>query len=410
MRVRIWVAALLSAMLLCGVLRPASFATAQSTEATPSPSPEATGAPKFVLTAVGDYPNDYFDDVEIAPGHSADLVVAVQNLGREPVSLRISRVDALNGINGGFVSGDETAEPTGSTTWIDFPEQVIDLAPGERIEIPFTVSVPDGTAPGQYISGLVARTANPLAIPGVGALDHTIGYAISVGILVPGELAPEFQLGTPEVEVRSEDAALRVPVINTGNYLVRPSGDLILTNTEGEQVLASRIEMKSVYGGFSAPMEIVLPGQLPAGDYTLDLSLADDASGATAQLDDVPVSVPAAPTVRGIVLTRVSIEANADPIDFAAVDLELNNDGSQLPSVAVMLDVLRDGAEIDSFPLATNQMLLHQENTITARYVPVDGWQPGTYTFRITVSSVDPQGGTETVLLEQDIEPAIVVP
>jgi hypothetical protein len=112
----------------------------------------------------------------------------------------------------------------------------------------------------------------------------------------------------------------------------------------------------------------------------------------------------------GVSLSSATVEPNADEIAFANVDVTLNNGGQEIPASNVTLEVMHDGKAVESFPLATNQVLLTGENTFTARYIPAETWEPGTYTFTITVSAVDPTGGQETILLEDDLDATIVVP
>lgn len=124
----------------------------------------------------------------------------------------------------------------------------------------------------------------------------------------------------------------------------------------------------------------------------------------------MPITIQEPKDSAGVLLGAAAIQPNADEIVFANVDVTLNNGGQQIPASDVTLDVLRDGEQVDSFPLATNQVLLNGENTYTTRYIPAGMWEPGTYTFRIVVSAVDPNGGQETILLTEDLDAEIVVP
>ena len=377
-----------------------------SPESTPSASP----SPKFFIAAVGDYPEGYFRDVEAAPGSSLQLTVSVVNFGDVPAELSIDKVNALSGINGGFIAGDEADAPIGSTAWIDFPSQTLTLQPGAEQPITFTVSVPADAQPGQYISGLVAKTAGTLPIPGATNLDHTLAYAISIGILVPGDITHSFELGSPAIEMQGVIRSLRVPITNTGTYLVRPTGELTLSDTEGEVVHTSQITMSSVYSGLTTAIEVVLPEQMATGKYTVDLSLTDPDSNARGEIADEPVTLPEPKDPAGLYVEAATITPNADPIAFANVAVTLNNGGQQLPASDVTLTVMRDGKEVEQFPLATNQVLPNGTTELTARYIPEKAWESGTYTFTITVSAVDPNGGTETVLTTYEVEDTIVVP
>ncbi len=406
-RTLILLAALVLATASPAVMMAQSVDFGSTPEAPSGPRDTSTGedVPTFALIAVGDHPTGYFDDIEVAPGSLVELTVAAVNVGQVPVDLHTFKVNAGVSTNGGFAAGKEDDPPVGATAWINYQPQNVQLAPGEQRQTTFTVSVPADAAPGQYISGLAATEAEAAPIPGTDILSQTRGYVISVGILVPGELTPGFEVGTPEIV----DRALVIPITNTGNYLVRPAGRLAMTDPDGNPVLSTDVQMGSVYAGLSTNLVAYLPDQLPAGDFLVNLSLTDTASGVTAQISSAPVALaePVDPTA---LTATVTVEPNADPIAFANVTATLNNPGKEIPSANISLRVLRDGEEVEVYPLASNLLVPSGETVVTGRYIPADTWTPGTYTFQIIVSSVSQREGSETVLLTQDVADTIVVP
>ncbi len=394
---------------------PGSISTAQALdigstpEAIASPSgargESGTGVPNFGIVTVGDHPTGYFNDIEVAPGASVELTAAIVNHGESTVSLRAFKVNALSAVNGGFLAGEEGDEPMGATAWIDFPAFDLELQPGQEEQVTFSVTVPEGTPAGQYLAGIFARTTDAVPLQGAEFLTQTRGYVISVGILVPGEITRDFTLGEPEVQ----DGMLSIPIANTGQYLVRPAGELTLTNTDGEVIHTSVIEMGSVYADVETTIQLPLPGQIAPGNYTLNLALVDGASGASDSLTDVVVTIPET-VEQGELGVSVEIAANADPIAYANVTADFVNAGPEIPAAAVTLIVLRDGVEVESFPLESFLPLPNGETELTARYIPADDWDPGTYAFQLEVSSVDRRGEDETVLLIEDVSDTIVVP
>ncbi len=375
----------------------------------PEATPPASSSPRFALVAMDEEKSGRFSDIEIAPGETRQLTVVVMNVGEVHASLRTFKANALVSINGGFVSDEETSAPFGSTEWIDYPTTELELGPGEQHEIAFTVRVPPDALPGQYISGLVVETAEALEIAGGGSLDQILAYSISIGILVPGELSYGFELGEPEVIESAGSQVVTIPLTNTGTYLLRPSGEIILRQ-DGEVVLRSSVEMGSVYAGLSTALEIILPDQMLPGDYELDLVLHDEGSGAEGSVENAHITVPEPVDPRGIFVASAIIEPNADEIVFANIDVTLENGGQQIPAANVTLEVMRDGESIEIVPLATNQVMLSGENQFTDRYIPEEMWESGTYTFNIKVSAVDPNGGQETVLVDEELDATIVVP
>lgn len=382
-------------------------AMAQDSDSPPETTAESSENIRFVLQPAADPGAGFIDDLEIAPGASAGVDVAVRNTGDVPVVLRLYMTNAWNGTNGGFSAGTIEEELAGPATWIEFPTQEISLNAGEQQDVTLTISVPTDALPGQYISALVAETADTIPIPGATVLDHRVRYAMSVGVLVPGDLTPNFELGEPTVE----DNAIRIPISNGGNYLVRPEGDVRLVNESGDEVINSEIQLGSVYAGNSTSVAIALPEQLPSGDYTFDLSLTDPGSGISGQIESAEVFVPEPVDPTGLSISAHTLTPNAEPIVLLDVNATVVNGGNQIPAANVLLEVSRDGEVTESFSLATNQILFTGENQIASRYIPEDGtWESGTYTFAIIVSSVNPNDGQEIQLLNHPLEDEIVVP
>ncbi|HWV23592.1 MAG TPA: DUF916 domain-containing protein [Thermomicrobiales bacterium] len=413
MKHRLRIIVLLIACQLSLILGAAPGAWAQESpaaaNATATPGAEQT-SPKFALVPVGDYPEGYFDDLQVAPGESISLAVNVINLSSTELSLNAFKANAVNMVNGGFAAASPDEDPTGATNWIDFPATTVDLAPGGQQEISFSVTVPKDAKPGQYISAITVETPDAISLSGSSSLDFKLAYSISVGILVPGDKVTTFELGDPLVSVNNLLTSISVPVTNTGNYLVRPAGKLTLKNAHGDVIMSAPIAMESVYAGNTTDIELPLPDQMTPGDYVLDLSLTDVDSSATNSIENAKITIPSASNPRGISVVTATVAPNAKEIAFANVDVSLKNGGPKIPASDVTLQVIRNGKPLEDFPLATNQVLLNGDNSFSARYIPAKTWESGTYTFKIVVRAVDPNGGQATTLLDQDLDAKIVVP
>lgn len=364
-------------------------------------------SPHFSLHAVTETDNNFFEDVEVLPGESANLEVMVANWSDAPIDLRIYPTNARNSINGGFLAGSKDEELSGSAAWLELDVQELSLAGNEQQTHTLRVTVPEGTEPGQYISALVVDTAETLPIPGQDVIDHRIRYAISVGILVPGEMTSSFELGEPVLIEQN----LEIPITNTGGILVRPAGDLELRNGAGEIVLSSPLQLGSIYAGNETTISLGLPVQLPADDYSLSISLTDPESEFSVNLESEAVSMvePGADVVAGVGVVSATIEPNDTDITYADVELVLLNEDRQM-TANVVLVVYRDGELVEEVALATNQVVLTGENTFTTRYLPADMWESGTYTFDVRVHAVNPETNQETVLLTENLDAEIIVP
>jgi hypothetical protein len=349
-------------------------------------------------------------EVSVEAGSAIDKKAVIVNYGALPVSLRTYVTNSFNPPNGGFAAGTDEEAPVGATLWVDYPPASFDLQPGETLEVSLTVAVPPNTPPGEYVAALVVQTAGPVPIPGTETFQQIIRSTMSVEITVPGQMMTTFELGEPVVMKTGTAWQLDIPVTNTGTARVRPGGQLTVTDANGREVVTSDVEMGSVYGGNTSSVQVFLPSQLPVGTYVLSISLTDQASGVTAAIESVPILLAEPEVLENptFVVEPVAVEPNADPVQYADVTATITNNGPAIPTANVLLTVERDGVEVETYPLAQNQALAQGSTDFSQRYIPVDGWQKGTYTFRLVIASVN--DGTQTVLATIDIPDTIAVP
>ena len=395
------------------VMLPATAKQDGTPEASPAAVESTDVGPRFLIHPVEGTDGDYFT-LEAEAGTTNTLTVLLGNADDEELSLRTYAANTIPIVNGGFAVGSESTdgEPlTGIAAWIDYPAETFSFAPSEGVERTFTVTVPAGTEPGQYIAGLALETAQPLAVEGTDLFDQIIRKTIAVFIIVPGPEEPSFQLGAPELVTEGGVTRILVPVDNTGNVLVKPAGELTLRDANGATVLTAPIAMGSVYAGITVPLSVPLTTALPDGDYTLSVDLTDEETRSAASLDDATIAfsaaeqAPAQFTLAG----DVTLSPDADNPAFANVDLTITNGGEPAPSAEVLLDVMRDGAAVETFSLAPLFSLPAGETTVSQRYVPPTGWEPGTWTFVVRLNVVDPSTSVATNVATLDSIPAIEI-
>jgi hypothetical protein len=383
-------------------------------DATPAAAPDP---PAFLLEPV-DHDGAYFTITQ-DPGTSQEFTVALGNGGTAPVTARTYVADAYTLANGGFgveTADDPTSEPA---TWIDYPTETLDLATGERIERAFTVTIPENTAPGQYIAGLAIETAEPIAVGENEAFRQIIKKAIAVFITVPGPETPELAIGEASVRQTATSNNLVIEVRNPGNIFLNPSGTVTMTTEDGEPVLTAPITMGSVYAGMNTTLELSIPTILEAGTYTVSVALEDEETGVSAEVTDVPVTVaepPAAatPLAEPVTIESVALDPLTDPdtdeLQAVNVGVTLENPGATIPSAQLTLHVTRNGELVEDYPLNSSLVVQAGNTEIAQRYVPLGSWEPGTYSFALILEAVDPNSGQVTVLATQSVEETIEAP
>jgi hypothetical protein len=303
---------------------------------------------------------------------------------------------------------------TPPTPWIDYPAETYTLAPGEVQDVDFTLKIPDDAAPGNYVSVLVLQTAEPVPVEGTQLFDQIIRKAIAIDITIPGDERPAFAIGDITYAGGPNVPSLAVAIANTGNQRLRPAGTMSVTDAGGAQVLSADVAMGSIYAGTSTLLQFALQQPLAAGDYALTLDLQDDETGAEASVSQQPFTVEdvATPVTNLVTLSDLSLEAGPDAAQplFATITGTIANGGEAIASARLTVHAFKDGAEVESFQLIPSLSLPQGETPFEQRYIPGTGFTSGTWSFTLSLESVDTASGAVTPLATQQLEQTIVVP
>ncbi len=183
--------------------------------------------------------SSYFQ-LTIAPGQSARATAVVSNLADKPETLVISHAAGVTASNSGSAYEPVSQGCVGPSCWVTGLPQRVTLPARSSYELDFTVTVPAGTALGQYLSGISAKpAAKPRAVKvgsnakaGAQAViveEVTVGVAVTVGELsamtthfnIPGVLGTlEFQ--TPRLNIELD---------NTGQTFAKGTGTVSCTQS-----------------------------------------------------------------------------------------------------------------------------------------------------------------------------------
>lgn len=390
------------------------LAAAQDT-ATPaaSASPGAANPAEkiwFVIAPEGKANGDYFD-IKLDAGKSATLKGTIGNGSAIPVKAIMYAADAHSDVNGGFILNDSTQSTSAPTTWLDFPTTTREFNPGEAIQTSFTVSVPAGTPPGQYITGIAVETADASPMPGNAPLMVKYRLMAAVLITVPGAVTPGFNLGDVSITTDGQTTTITGAINNTGNIRVRPEGNLTVTDATGAQVVSSPITMNSVYAGDTTTWQVIVPSPLPEGDYVVNVDLKDPDTGATAAVKSATVTVakPEAPAPVTIASASFTPMPSADNVVFVQASITIANTAEPRSGVDVTLRVLKDGKSVDEQVIAKAMTLQNGDSTIDQSYIPKSGkWESGSYTFEITVTATDQNGASSTIASYTSDTPIVI--
>lgn len=195
----------------------------------------------------------YFQ-LTVAPGKSVRETAVVSNLADKPATLVISHAMGVTASNSGSAYEPISRGCSGSSCWVAGLPQRLTLPARSTYELDFTVTVPAGTAPGQYLSGISAAPAAKPRPAKVGSNGKsgaqavivenvTVGVAVTVGDLsamttrlnIPGVLGTlEYQ--TPRLNIKLDNTG-QTFAKGTGTVSCTPSGKLHTYGITADTVL-----------------------------------------------------------------------------------------------------------------------------------------------------------------------------
>lgn len=244
---------------------------------TPSAALAADGQMKLVLLPVGQ-PGPYFD-LTMEPGESRALAVTIANDGETAISARTYAADVYTIVNGGFGGRLRDQPRTGTTGWIDYPTDVMHLAPGEGSDRAFTVAVPADAAPGEYITSVILENDQPILDGGSVGLNQVIRQAVAVVVTVPGRRSPGLVIGEAAHKVVAGMSIIQVAVENTGNVRLKPIVEFSLVDPAGARISQATVPMDTFYSHTDTFVEVPLAGLLSPGTYEVEMTLVDPGQG-----------------------------------------------------------------------------------------------------------------------------------
>jgi len=221
----------LSALTLALVLLPIASASAIGTGGQSgfgiSPSQLPSGAAR-----------SYFTE-SVTPGHSGVDTAEIANRGTASLTLAISASTGITAVNSGSSYDDSFKPCVGAGCWVSGLPTTVTLSPGETTALPFTVVVPAGTRPGQYLAGITAKPAVAPAPVTVGSNGRssaqviitdevTVGVAVNVGD--PTQFASNLRIDTMTSGAVATLPRLFVHIHNGGQTFLKSHGTATCTD------------------------------------------------------------------------------------------------------------------------------------------------------------------------------------
>ena len=240
----------------------------------------AASGPTFALKPAPPTSSGYF----VLKGRRGTTVhgeVKVQNVGEEAGTTALYSVDATTGQTSGAVYRSRQEPKRGVGRWVRLASESMRLAPGESQLVPFSIRVPPGAAPGQYLGGIVVQRATSAAAGqragGKGSFKVRIQElsVVAVQINVPGPRHPQLRLTGIKVGNQPGHQSILLGIGNTGNALVKGRGSLKIATAGGHSLKRQAFNLDTFVPDTHIDLPVYIQGKaLVPGRYRGTVSIA----------------------------------------------------------------------------------------------------------------------------------------
>lgn len=204
-------------------------------------------------------------------------VLGLTNTSAQPQETRIYQTDYLT-----FTDGSSRYDEPGTTTrsnarWISIASRIV-IPPGQSVDVPYNVAVPDNpTVAGTYWSVVMVEAIQPgsaeSAQPGTKTTDFRVGIvpvfrtAVQIVTHVGPPTARSAKFETTKIQTVGDTATtLEFDLRNTGDLSFRPGITVELYSDDGTHVGTQKSDKGMTYPGLAVHQRFNL-GRLRRGRY-----------------------------------------------------------------------------------------------------------------------------------------------
>lgn len=186
--------------------------------------------------------SDFFH-LSLYPGAAINAIAVVSNHTTGPVTLLTYPVDGQSTPQGTFALAAQSDPRKGVGAWAHLDTEQITVPANTDVNVPFKLSVPAGTPPGDYAGGLIIQAppvqGTTTTVNGDTAvrLDVVQRQGVRIYLKVAGTAIKSLDHGNLAWDRNGDNLNFTLPVKNTGNTILHPTADLALTGWPAEEHL-----------------------------------------------------------------------------------------------------------------------------------------------------------------------------
>jgi hypothetical protein len=161
----------------------------------------------------------------VSPGHRRDAgTIQLHNGGAHSLRLMIDPVNAITASTLGSAYSLRATALRGSASWTRVGARTLMLGAHRQIDLPVSVFVPAGTAPGDYLSGISVEAVQPpseVRIRGNVGISSLERYAVGVFVRVPGARHPLIRFTAATMAREPAGVTFFLLATNPGNVILQ---------------------------------------------------------------------------------------------------------------------------------------------------------------------------------------------
>jgi hypothetical protein len=218
---------------------------------------------------------DLTQEKRTKPGETYQGIIAIQNKDKETAEAKIYQTDYLFFCDGRNLYDAPGTASRSNAAWISLKTRRTSVPPGQAVEIPFTVKVPDDT----MLSGtfwsmiMVEELSRPAPNPAGGSKDKirvgiqtVLRYGVQLVTHIENSGIRKLKFVKTELKREDNKVILQLDIENTGERWLRPSLSAELFDGKGKLIGRFKGGNFRVYPATSVRMKIDLSA-VPKGTY-----------------------------------------------------------------------------------------------------------------------------------------------
>jgi hypothetical protein len=200
--------------------------------------------------------------------------VGVTNFSQSPVTFDVYASDAFNTTSGSLDLLAASEKPKDVGSWVAMPKKTITINPGERVNEPFTVTVPFNATPGDHVGGVIASVNRQASASSNVQIDQRL--AVPIYLRVSGELKSGIAVESVSTDYHGTfnpfgggNADVAFTIHNTGNTRLDLTTDVTLDGLFGLSLgTAQAPAVKDLLPGATYRLTQRVSGVFPLGPLT----------------------------------------------------------------------------------------------------------------------------------------------